>query len=445
MTTNSNILVEEIADDLNTYLKRGLPFDSFSESIDPNLSINNIEKLLRIHFVLTGDGGDFGVINFVKKLPSRIRRLKTTVSKKTEIFEGEIRGNIDWQKTIKERCRSNYADKTRFACNETKKNYNIDENLVLKKLLSIIHQIVFEDLKPALDNEEEYVWLKNWVGEGNLRKVLENVFLRNIYIRRISFEGSVITKRTVNNVKKSRDRLYREAARLLEKYRRLMDHEIEKGEAKDLLRNTFIKPENTDTLFELYWIIRILNNYDAVRFHLIEGSNNQVAEWEDKKFEYKIYHNSTGSSGFLSFQEKIEDMNRPSEDGYLAREARVAENWREISKEAFDFSGKDSLWGGRPDIIVEKYEKDLENLVQLFIGEVKHTENREYAAQGLKELLEYMALVKKDKKYISDLENVFQTTKIKGMLFVDQVGEVQELESENISIKKYGEKIENIL
>jgi hypothetical protein len=70
-----------------------------------------------------------------------------------------------------------------------------------------------------------------------------------------------------------------------------------------------------------------------------------------------------------------------------------------------------SLWGGRPDIILEKYGKD-DKIMSVFIGEVKYTDDWNYAIQGLKELLEYMALIKEKGVYIENYDNLLCLEKI---------------------------------
>lgn len=129
-------LIDEISKNFHTYLMNGVRFESFSREIDPNLNIDEIDKLLRIHFVLKEE-----LINFVQKLPERVRGIKTTLEKKS-IKTREVRGNIEWLKTIQQRCKVNYKDKTLFICNKSEKNFNINENLVLKKLLRIVHTIL---------------------------------------------------------------------------------------------------------------------------------------------------------------------------------------------------------------------------------------------------------------------------------------------------------------
>ena len=78
MKTPTDKLLEEISVDLNQFLKHG-NLKSFSKKIDPNLNIDNIEKLLRIHFVLTTtnkESNEIGVIDFIEKLPEQLRRIK---------------------------------------------------------------------------------------------------------------------------------------------------------------------------------------------------------------------------------------------------------------------------------------------------------------------------------------------------------------------------------
>jgi hypothetical protein len=438
--TTPDKLINEIGDNFNMFLKAGICVDSFSKKIDPELNINNLNKLLRIHFILTGD-----VIDFVQALPRRVRRIKTTVDKRSQILKGEVRGRIEWDKTIKERCKCNYDDPTLFVCNQTEKNYNISENVVLKHLLSIIHSIVFEDLKPAID--KEYKWIERWTENQNkLKTTIREVFLRNIYIKRITNDDAEITERMIYSASKSRNKFYRDAARLLLRYNKIMKHDLDSEEAKELLKNTFIRPEKTEVLFELYWVIQMIEAKSGkelkdVKFNIIDGANNIVAEWEDDKYIYKIYHDSVGNFQFSEkFQDVFKDINI-DKDGYLVRKKRVFKKWQEMSSEVFDFGKKDIFWGGRPDILLEKCKKNTNELEQVFIGEVKYTNSKEYAAQGLMELLEYMALIKRGIGYFEEKEKIFESNSVKGYLFVDKIDNVKIPIHQNINIIRFGDSI----
>ncbi len=430
--TTAEFLLDEVGSYLITFLKHG-NISSFTKKIDEELNIDDMEKLLRIHFVLRND-----VIEFIEHVPQWIRRIKTTTIQENERQHGKIRGKIDWQKTIKQRCSENFADPTLFSVNRRERNYGISENIVLKELLSIIHNIVFQDLKPAI--QYDHPWLKEWTTE-NLTDIVKSVYLKNIYIRRIRQQGHKdVTQRMISNARKSRTQLYRTAAALLSDYQKLMNFDINPDEAEQLLQNTFIKPEKIEVLFELYWtfqVIRAMTEDDkSIRFHLIEGDHNIVAEWEDSEFLYRIYHDSTGT---FSFYEHWADIELPEKDGYLKREGKVIQNWQTQCKKMLDMEKSDTLWGGRPDILVEKCEKDNQKLCQVFIGEVKYTRSKNYAAQGLKELLEYMALIRQNNRYFErNPDRIFVSDKIKGWLFVDTM-EIQSHVSDNIAVIPLGD------
>ena len=128
-------------------------------------------------------------------------------------------------------------------------------------------------------------------------------------------------------------------------------------------------------------------------------------------------------------------------DNYFGRELKVIEKIEEIAE-----IKPDSLWGGRPDILLEKYD-DQNKLISIFIGEVKYTQNKEYAYQGLKELLEYMALIKQKGKYVDDYQNLFrESCKIKGCLFLDYIDDFQLnlCEDSSINVLKFSENVDSI-
>ncbi len=433
MKTPSKKLLKEISVDLNQFLKHG-NLKSFSKKIDPNLNIDNIEKLLRIHFVLTTtnkESNEIGVIDFIEKLPEQLRRIKTTTKMDTEIFDGEVRGKINWKDTIKERCKQHPQNKTQFACNTQKKNYEIAENQVLKSLL-----IIHNDLNIAF--EKKYKWLKQWVEKKELKMALNQLYFRNVYLKRINISNTKVTERMIRRASKSRIQLYRDAAILLSHYRRLMNYEFEPTEAKELLKNTFIEPGKSEVLFELYWIIKIVKQFNNPTFQLIEPNSNVVAKWDAGEHNYKIYHNSNGS---FQFKENLKELNKnlKDNDNYIGRELKVLEKLQEMT----ELKSK-SLWGGRPDILLEKYDQS-NKLVSIFIGEVKYTDNRDYAIRGLKELLEYIALIKdngiKNKgTYIENYENVFGNLKtIRGCLFLDKINEINIKDDNEIKTVMFGE------
>lgn len=403
-------LIEEISQDFFTYLKAGkLGTKTLQQKLEtPNLNINKIKKLFRIHFLLKED-----VQSFVEQLPRRVRNIKTSTTKKTETFRGKVKGRISWKQTYSKRYQKNPNSKTLFACGQVEKNYDIAENKVLKKLLHTIKDILENDMKPLLDKERSYVepWIKS---NKKLPKTVINTYSRNVYLRRIKDPEEIkVTEKMLTRVLKSRQEIYKEAAKHLLSYKKIMEYELDPQEAEDLLKNTFIKPNKKETLFELYWIMKIIQQQTKdVELHILDSQQESVvAKWEKEGSAYTLYHDATGRS---TFSEKYSDLAQRigDKDTYIFRQLQVLKELEHlIGKES------DSLWGGRPDIILEKTTKQGHK--HIFIGEVKYSENDKTNKQGLRELLEYIAHIRDTKKeYRTPKENLFSPkSHIKGSLF----------------------------
>jgi len=459
--TSEDALLNAIADDFHTYLRKGVRFDRVIGSAHSDLEIDDIETLLRIHFVLTDaetDDQDVGVLDFMRELEARIRRMKTTTSPEAHEYHGEVRGQIDWQGTVKTRAGAGRLSEPIFVCNQPEEHYNIDENLVLKRLLTVIHEIVTEDLEYAVDNPDGYGWLGPWVDSDSeitveaesAVEMLDRIYEQNIYLQRINVEEADITDRTIESVKRSRSRFYQEAAILLDRYRQLVNQELDSDEAREILNHTIIAPEKTEILFELYWVFRVLDAYEEVQYRVLTDSRESpstIATWEQDGFRFRLSHDSTG--GKLTFNESVGDE-EIDPDGYLFRMNEVLSRWQSLSEQMLDRSGSGSLWGGRPDIVLERYKGEESGdwvLDQVFIGEVKYTQSLDYAATGLRELLEYMAFVRRaaTDEYVEAPENILDSVDVKGLLFVDDLGREMPLNSEEkIEIIQYPESPDRV-
>lgn len=453
--TSSEQLVSDISGDFHTYLRKGVRLDSILGNAHPDLDIEDIESLLRVHFVLTetdADTGRVGVLDFMRSLEDRIRRMKTTTTREVREHRGEVRGRVDWNATVKTRSRVGRPEEPIFVCLHPEEDYDIDENLVLKRLLAIVHEIVFDDLEYALDNPGEYRWLADWTSTDSSEvsrdgtsaaQALKQVFNENVYLQRVDAERVQITDRMIQSVKHSRNGLYRDAAELLDRYRLLTDRELDSKDAREILDHTLIAPEKPEVLFELYWIFKILGSYDDVRFRVLSRDNSSiVAEWSEGDYEYVMYHDSTGEA--VTFNEQL-GSESIEPDGYLYRMNAVLGRWQELSEALLDRGGSDTLWGGRPDILLERYRSNSESgnreLDQVFIGEVKYTRNADYAAIGLRELLEYMAFVRRSNGgYVETSDNLLASVSVKGALFVDNI-KTADSESKDIDIIEYGDQI----
>lgn len=441
--TGAEDLVETVADRFHTYLRRGVHVENVIGAAHPELEIEDIETLLRIHFVLTesddADDEDVGVLDFARNLEDQVRQVKTTTRTETSRFRGEIRGRVDWQRTTKARFREGRPDATVFVCERREEDYDVDENLVLKQLLAVIDQILTEDLQGVLADPERYPWIADWVdGDSETDAAIDRlrkVYRENIYLQRIDLEEGTVTDRMVERVRRSRNPLYRDAATLLHRYRSMMDGRLDSEESRKVLNNTLIRPEKTETLFELHWIFTILDAYDDVQFRLLDEDNpSVVARWITDDEEFVMYHDSIGEAA--RFDEPIPD--EPPEGGYFQRSVEVLEHWQALTEDILGRASRGSLWGGRPDIVIERYGTDGQ-LRGLFLGEAKYTRSTDYIATGLRELLEYMAFAKDatDDEYIEADDDILDSESVGGVLFVDAVDGAQS--DEDIEIFEVGQ------
>lgn len=421
-------LIEEIKDDFHIFLKYG-NIAPLSKKIDPHMRINDFETLLRIHFVLSED-----VVSFIEKLSERLRRIKTTVKLDAVDYLGEVRGRVNWRETNKRRTR----DAMIYTCDFQERDFQINENMVLTKLLNLIDDILNNDLSFAF--VQRYPWVSCWLEGIDLKKHLTRLLTKNVYLKKIDqvagLKSNKVTPRMLKRTAMSRNSLYRDAANLLIKYNKLLRRDLDKDEVKNLLKNTFIKPGKEEVLFELYWIMKILKKIeDKVEYNLIKPfETGPVASWKDSEYRVALYHDSNGS---LSFKEKLNGQNRPwkDKDNYFARLYKAIEKLNSIL-EGYE---TDTLWGGRPDILIEKRDSDGK-IVTVFIGEVKYTDDKNYAIKGLKELLEYSVLAKYKDEYFEKIKNLFTKNNIKCCLFIDNIQDFNIKADDNVKLLKYGEE-----
>ncbi|RPF55262.1 hypothetical protein [Aquisalibacillus elongatus] len=389
MSVTEEELIEEISGFLHGYLKDGkIKVNSFLSKM--NLNISNIEQLLVIRFLLKDE-----TIEFVKDLPYLLKRFKTTTVMNNETHIGEVRGQINWEQTTKERVTTNYRDRTTFSTTESVRSYNTPENLVLKQLLKILYSILYKD--SYTKGFEHSSWFSEWqTYKGNVSQAIK----KNIYLQRVDKVN--VSDRIVQKTLNHRNRLYRDAAKLLILYRNYTNGQYSKEDLELLLRETFISPKKVDVLFELYWIVQIIKqNTENSQLHLMDGSQNLVASWETNTNYYKIYHDSTGSAElfFNVTSNEIAESNHP----YLKQKHNSFTTSKELVQSVFGRTKSNYIWQGRPDFLVEVYEKKTDQLVKVVIGEVKNTSSIDYAITGLEELIDYIHLVKNSKgEYLTD-------------------------------------------
>lgn len=430
MKTPKEELIKEINDDLITYLKSGyFSPNTFLKNL--NLNIENFERLIMLHFLLLDE-----VREYIKSLPFLIRTLKVSSSMNEQISREAIKGQINWQKTIKERLNVGYKDKTLFSVSERNKQYNTKENIVLKKFIEILYSIIHRELNMV--DFEKYEWYKDG---KEINKIIRDIYERNIYLSKIDVKNMKVTNRMLEDVKRNRNYIYYKTASLFKLYRDYLSLKVDENRLKELFEKTFIEIADENTLFELYWVIRIIKgNAKDYKMYIMDGKENKVATWEDNTHLYTIYHDSAGSNE-LMFKISVDEVKNSSiTSEFLKRQLKVYEQFRIIGSKLFeDREIYENIWQGRPDIIIEVRNKETNKLKKVVLGEVKYTTDKNYVLQGLRELLEYIYFLKDQYgKFIYESSN--KEIEIKGILFTDKIKH-ECINNELVEVVSYGSKL----
>lgn len=394
-------MIREIQEELIIYFRQGIiNITNFFELED--VKFQNVYDILKIHFILSND-----VRDYVLSLEKNMRTIKTSTLLEKKLYRGEVRGQIDWHKTIQHRHRYHNMDKTSFVTDNVDKLFETKENIILKRAVNIIYTIFHQDLD--LSNIKKY----DWYGEGDkIAKIVANVYKSNIYIKKMQTAKIKISDKMIADVLKSRNKIYRDSARIVRLYRELMA--LDKEHMKSLFTETFIEMHDINEVFELYCIFNYLKgrfNKEIVTYHMINGHEKYLASVDDDEFHYKIYHDRAAVD-YLNFQIHKSEI-EGTENDYLNRKLTIIDRKNKIMR-VLGKKSSSTVWVGRPDLIIIKLNKKDETIMEIEIGEIKYTKNLDYLFTGLEELLEYMHLVKDKNDYIHQ-------DKIKGILFVDDV------------------------
>jgi hypothetical protein len=360
---------------------------------------DDFEMLMRLHFILRPD-----VVDFVEELSVRLRSIKTQTESISSVSRGTAGGRIDWHGTIQERHSRNPRDKALFVCEHRSENYDIEENLVLKALLSLIYHTLEECSRYF---ERDYEWVTDrWKDNLDLVETMTNIFERNVHVRRIrkprEYEP---TDRMIERSATSRQEIYREAAKLLGRYR-----ETVAGDAdalRELLEQTAITPSDDETLFELYVLFRYVSaieNLSDEEFTMrtIESGSQEVARLtsEENDEQVALYHDNSARDRDISFISNIFDKSEAS----LSRTERIHREAQKIA-DAYFTEEEFRIATGRPDVIVLEVQQGQQ--YKYLITEIKYSERPETIRAGIKETLEYLAFLRQDGELVHDEPDIF--------------------------------------
>lgn len=416
---NKEELVAGVAEDLFAYVMRG---NIAEQRILPELKpsglderFESFETLVDLHFILRPE-----VVQFIQNLPQHLRSIKTHTENVQKTTHGEISGRIDWDATMKTRYSKGPNNQSLFVCSDRHESYDIDENIVLKRLLSVIYTTL-GDCEQYLRTEPEWMTAR-WEKNLELVNRFRNLFERNVHLVRIrdpkTYEP---TDRMIETAESARNEVYREAASLLRDHRR--SRTGDEASIRELLQKTLITPDDEETLFELYVLFRYV---EAIENHqkgsttvsTIETDRQEVARIESSSgSDVILYHDNSARDRDLSFiAEPIEKS-----DAELTR----AELIQRESRRAVDkyFSNRNfETSTNRPDVIVLEIRHNDE--YTYLITEVKYSSRPETIRDGVSETLEYLAFLRRDNQIVFPDDSPFGSG-WNGVLVVQDIEEFQ--------------------
>lgn len=438
-------LVAGLSQDILTYVMHGtfpeehvareIKLDGLDERFD------DFETLVRLHFVLKPE-----VVQFVERLPQRLRNVKTQTESVRSETRGHVNGRVDWPATVKRRYSTNPGDRSLFVSDDRSENYDIPENVVLKRLLSIIHGTL-EDCEEYLRADFEWV-TERWRENLELVETMQRVFERNVHVTRIRDpETYEPTERMLERAESARTPVYLEAAELLRSYRASVESDPEA--IADLLDQTTITPDDEETLLELYVLFRYVSAIESMRgdsFTLatIASDSQEVARMVDGDVEIVLYHDKSGKDRDLSFVP--EHREKPRDD--LTRTEMIQRETREVISNYFEDESF-RLRTGRPDVIV--LEVRAGSSQKYLITEIKNSTNPDTIRSGIKETLEYLAFLRHRDNFVFDEDTEFVGSGWNGLLVVQDIesSETRPLERQRsiriLQASEVEEKLEEVL
>lgn len=410
-------LVSGLSQDILTYVMHGtFPEAHIARELKPtglDERFDDYESLVQLHFLLKPE-----VVEFVERLPERLRNVKTQTENVRSVSRGEVSGRINWPATVTKRYSTNPRDSSLFVCDNRSESYDIAENVVLKRLLAILYETL-QDCSEYLRADYEWV-TERWQENLELVDVMERVFERNVHVTRIRDpEAYEPTERMLQRAEDARTPVYTEAANLLRSYRASLDGDTDA--IADLLEETAITPDDDETLLELYVLFRYVSTIESLRdesftLSTIEADSQEVARMEDGDTEIALYHDNSASGRGLSFVPENFEKAREK----LTRTEMIQRETREVMSTYFR-EEEFRQTTGRPDVIV--LEVDTEERHEYLITEIKNSTRPDTVRTGIKETIEYLAFLRREDEFVYESDTEYVGSGWNGLLVVQDIEE----------------------
>lgn len=403
-------LAELVTEELVTYLGSGaLNQHQLGSAINySDLEIESFDQLKELHFVLHG-----GVVEYINRLPERLRRVKSVNESERALTHGEVRGRIDWQRTTQERAQRG-NDPSIFSIEAPEVEYDIPENRVVKKLLAAIARPLSEDLKNIGQD-----WREEWSDRDIVE--LERTLKSNVYLDALPDPADIsLDNRDLETARRARQPLYQKGESLYRLYEDLMNNRFEREAVRNLLEETMVSPNTDYRLFELFCLFGEIHRQDAgFRWKRIQPGMDEMAVLESDTRRLSVFFDQNGPLQFFESYPSSEDLKERDAPEMVIRQARALEDHADHLSQFLDRDTQDTFYSGRPDFLILDHSltNSDQELQRAVLGEVKYTRSKSTFSSGLRELLEYVHFAQANSEYLFDKGGI----PVQGILCTDGV------------------------
>ncbi|MEW6493053.1 MAG: hypothetical protein AB1589_11185 [Cyanobacteriota bacterium] len=195
-------------------------------------------------------------------MPRLLQRLTKSTERMMTELKGSVRGNVDWNLTLKRRGGAGFSNPTVFVSRIASKTHNLPEVQALKYLLTQINRLCVEVLGKIPEEGEtlSYEPSQKWKDEVRSLYHQSHAFLKNTYLRDIELPTK-ITDMMLQKVRCARSNDFKIIYESLRLYRKLF-LQAEQETLRNCLNQGVLKPLNRDTLYEVYILLVTLTSLE---------------------------------------------------------------------------------------------------------------------------------------------------------------------------------------
>jgi hypothetical protein len=341
------------------YVHAGATIADLENAVE-NLTLLNRKEvgyLSTVHFLLSDE-----IRELIEIVPRILRRLSHSTQKEVIVNKACVKGKIDWNLTIKERCAQGY-DQTIFVCRPPSRIYNLPENQLLKFVLTQVKRLI-EETANLPKVEEKSIRLEELRTEDEKEKWSDRISwlryhvnnaLKNVHLREVDLPKQV-NERMIRRAQTARNKDYETVEDSYSLHRHVIQ-KMDEETLRELIEKRILQPMEKDTLYELFVLFEVMGSLGKPeQINLIRPGAREIGT-------FKI-----GDETVHVYFQKVKGLFEES------RYKQIFEDYE------LDVASR------RPDITLY-----LDRKRKFIIIEVKRTKNRDYIVESVYKVLGYLA------------------------------------------------------